>query len=447
MPIDENFKKILMENARDEEAYKKLSKAYEQINEPESDNQIKESGEDSNNEIDKIRENLIKKEKKLQELKYEVAKKKKELDEKHQKVIAHRKIIEDVRRQLKEDKADLQQEIDKYIKNYGNNPFKLRIIDYLWNGEITLEEDGCVRTISSAAAKSINCNVDEVIGKHVEYLADDRVLILDESTSDTTEKPIEFSEKPVEPERATGKILIVNESRDTRDHLVYILKTLGYETITAGSPEVGIQKSILHKPDLIISEFVFSGRGSFQVINKLHASEETMDTPVLATHLKSVSSNPVVLGVVDFLGQRVTEKMIREILERYDIKSGDRVLVVDNDEGRNKLALKVLQDNSIEAAIASNTLEGAAKLAEFTPNLVIISLLLPGFEGFKLLSDLRLSEQFISLPVILIGSDTISHAELKQLLPDSGDTSGIQQDNETLKTIIKKLAGHYIAER
>lgn len=61
------------------------------------------------------------------------------------------------------------------------------------------------------------------------------------------------------------KILIVDDDRDTRSVLSDIIKSEGYEVITAGDGRKALKEIKVHAPDLILLDFKLPGMDGMEV--------------------------------------------------------------------------------------------------------------------------------------------------------------------------------------
>ena len=78
------------------------------------------------------------------------------------------------------------------------------------------------------------------------------------------------------------KILVVEDDFDTRYILSLILKTEGYEVITAGDGECALAVAGEQKPDLIITDISMPRLNGIELTRKLRLKEEMAALPILA---------------------------------------------------------------------------------------------------------------------------------------------------------------------
>ncbi len=94
------------------------------------------------------------------------------------------------------------------------------------------------------------------------------------------------------------------------------------------------------------------------------------------------------------------------------------VLVVDDDRAISRLIRQNLEDDGIRVIEAATGLDGIRILQEEGADLIILDLKLPDFNGWGILSLLRLTEPWRHIPVIMVSAEPPDTAFIKQLRPD-----------------------------
>ncbi len=79
----------------------------------------------------------------------------------------------------------------------------------------------------------------------------------------------------------TERILVVDDSPDSRALMGHILKRAGYEVLEAEDGAEGLQQSFTASPDLILLDIVMPGMDGFEVCSLLKSDGRTRDIPVI----------------------------------------------------------------------------------------------------------------------------------------------------------------------
>jgi two-component system cell cycle response regulator DivK len=78
------------------------------------------------------------------------------------------------------------------------------------------------------------------------------------------------------------KILIVDDNQDSRELVVKILKTRGYQTIEALDGEEALEKAVAERPDLILMDRSLPKIDGYEVTRRLKNQDEFKDIPIVA---------------------------------------------------------------------------------------------------------------------------------------------------------------------
>lgn len=104
------------------------------------------------------------------------------------------------------------------------------------------------------------------------------------------------------------------------------------------------------------------------------------------------------------------------ILETKDIDLTNlKALIVEDSEAAIIQIKDILQSNKIETEIAHNGKEAIEILNSYTPDLIILDLMMPEIDGFETLKQIRSMEKTSNIPVIILTAKFITKAELSEL--------------------------------
>ncbi|MDQ2696431.1 MAG: response regulator [Pseudomonadota bacterium] len=90
-----------------------------------------------------------------------------------------------------------------------------------------------------------------------------------------------------------ARILIVDDSATEIFVLTRMLGEHGYEILTAGSGEEGVQKARQEKPDLILMDVVMPGMNGFQATRRLAKDPATAKIPVIMVTTKDQETDRI----------------------------------------------------------------------------------------------------------------------------------------------------------
>ncbi len=78
------------------------------------------------------------------------------------------------------------------------------------------------------------------------------------------------------------KILVVDDTVDTRDLVHLYLKTAGYTVFMAADGGEGLYQAKMDEPDLIITDINMPNLDGFAMIRELRATEQGANIPIIA---------------------------------------------------------------------------------------------------------------------------------------------------------------------
>ncbi|RJP73246.1 MAG: response regulator [Ignavibacteriales bacterium] len=83
-----------------------------------------------------------------------------------------------------------------------------------------------------------------------------------------------------------------------------------------------------------------------------------------------------------------------------------RILVIDDSDIIQKALKSFLQDFDIEVFTCGNGLEGIQTAVEVKPSLIFLDLLMPNFDGIKMLQVKNVLKEIKDIPVVIISANT-----------------------------------------
>lgn len=83
-----------------------------------------------------------------------------------------------------------------------------------------------------------------------------------------------------------------------------------------------------------------------------------------------------------------------------------RILVIDDSDIIQRALKSFLQDFDIEVFTCSNGLEGIQTAVEVKPNLIFLDLMMPNFDGIKMLQVKNVLKEIKDIPVVIISANT-----------------------------------------
>lgn len=81
-----------------------------------------------------------------------------------------------------------------------------------------------------------------------------------------------------------------------------------------------------------------------------------------------------------------------------------KILIVEDSNTTRKIIDRILTEGGYETAEAANGMEALAEMSHNRPDLILLDIIMPGMDGYKVLSLIKKSEDSKDIPVILLTS-------------------------------------------
>ncbi len=230
-------------------------------------------------------------------------------------------------------------------------------------------------------------------------------------------------------------ILIIEDEKTLSSLLKEKLTSAGYRVEEAHDGKEGLIKISQEKPDLVLLDILMPEVSGFDVLEDLNKSGAIKELSVI---IISNSGQPVeidralALGVKDYLikveftPEEVLEKVSKQIGSGLNTKvdnlpTGDEVIVPEEASttkaiGTDKYILLVEDDKFLSGLlykkmsqefkieVTGNGAEAFNKIKEGLPSLILLDLMLPDIDGFKILEILKNDERTKNIPVLILSN-------------------------------------------
>lgn len=113
------------------------------------------------------------------------------------------------------------------------------------------------------------------------------------------------------------------------------------------------------------------------------------------------------------------------MVTKYKIMVKQNILIVDDSETNLVLLEAILEDDGFNVKTAYSTKEAEQTLKSYTPELILLDLLMPNENGFDLLRKLKANDHFKNIPIIIVTA--FANLENKVIAKDLGAADVIEK--------------------
>lgn len=114
-----------------------------------------------------------------------------------------------------------------------------------------------------------------------------------------------------------------------------------------------------------------------------------------------------------------------------------KILIVEDEKDLVTLLSKALEKEDFEVIYARNGVDGLSMAKEYTPDIVLLDLDIPGIDGLTVLEKLREDEKSKNIPVIIF-SNSADVSDLSKAI-DQGVLCYLVKSNWKIEDVIKKI--------
>jgi PAS domain S-box-containing protein len=266
----------------------------------------------------------------------------------------------------------------------------------------------------------------------------------------------------------TLRVLIVDDNATAREILAEMLAAFGFEIDQAGTGQTAIalleQADNATPYDLVLMDWKMPGMDGVDTIRAIQNNGTITHVPTLimvtAYGREGAQQAAADLNLAGFLTKPVTPSMLldtimqavgREIAastraagrqeEASDAVArlrGMRVLLVEDNEINQELALELLTSNGMSVAVANNGQEALELLERDRYDGVLMDCQMPVMDGYEATRRIRAQAQFAQLPVIAMTANVMTGDRDKALEAGMNDHIGKPINVREMFTVMAK---------
>jgi two-component system response regulator VicR len=118
-----------------------------------------------------------------------------------------------------------------------------------------------------------------------------------------------------------------------------------------------------------------------------------------------------------------------------------RILIVDDELGVREFLSESLQQRGYETSTAADGEEGLEQTERFQPDLILLDVMMPVMDGWKMLTNLRARDKTRNIPVVMLTAKSDTQALFKSEEHRVADYFIKPINIEELITFIKRYEG------
>ncbi len=214
-------------------------------------------------------------------------------------------------------------------------------------------------------------------------------------------------------------VLLIEDDRRSVELLTLYLEGAGFEVITCGDGEVGLETARQLRPAAIVLDIMLPRLDGWDFLALAKGDEATAHIPVVIVSMLDERGKGFALGAADYLVKPVSRDDLLATLRRLTAavqgNGSCTVLAIDDDPLAVELIETVLRAEGFTVVGVLGGEDGVAAAKAQRPGLIILDLLMPGVDGFEVVDRLRADPATADIPVVILTSKTIEPSDRERL--------------------------------
>ncbi|MBZ0284589.1 MAG: response regulator [Anaerolineae bacterium] len=240
------------------------------------------------------------------------------------------------------------------------------------------------------------------------------VKVEDDSVFAPTKVDPEVKMMPIPVGAST--VLVIDDDPSVRELVTRFLTKEGFNVRTASSGQDGLKAARDRRPDVITLDVMMPGMDGWAVLNALKADSELASIPVVMMTIVSDKNLGYALGASDYLTKPIDRDKLVTTLRKYECNDPMcKIMVVDDEPQIREIVHRMLEKEGYEVTEAIDGKDALEKLPLVKPEVILLDLMMPRMDGFEFLAQMRQSDEWNKLPVIVITARDLSTEDRQKL--------------------------------
>jgi PAS domain S-box-containing protein len=219
----------------------------------------------------------------------------------------------------------------------------------------------------------------------------------------------------IEPRGQVATILCVDDEPDVLKFLRFTFEDVGYKVVLAADHDAALEAANLCQPDLICLDLCMPEKDGYAVMKALRGNPALARVPVVVLSISREEARVLAAGAHCYLAKPVdSDDLVVTVRELLALETGS-VLIVEDDPDTRRLLSLTLAEHGLQSRTAANGREALDRLAEATPDAIVLDLVMPVMDGFAFLERVQLDPVWSKVPVVILTSKTLDPAEFGRL--------------------------------
>ncbi len=213
-------------------------------------------------------------------------------------------------------------------------------------------------------------------------------------------------------------VLIIDDDPYVHDVMKRFLNKHGFAVKMAFNGLDGIRMAREIMPDAITLDVVMPGIDGWNVLGILKADPKTSSIPIIMITIDGSKEAGYALGVNDFLTKPINRNRLLKSLNQHrrtDTLANSHILIIEDEADARQMLRWMLEKEQCTVWEADNGQVALDRIAQSTPDLILLDLMMPEMDGFEFVEALRRLYPGWKVPIVVITAMTLSAHDRERL--------------------------------
>lgn len=277
-----------------------------------------------------------------------------------------------------------------------------------------------------------------------------KFVILASNTKSKDGYHLEFSNEVIKSRNSSISIYIVDDDQYIHEELKIQLENFGYKVSSFQNTQNFENAALENAPDIVLMDVMFpdENHGGISSISRI---KRDVKKPFILFFISSkddfvTRANAIRVGCEGFFTKPVDMISLLDKLEYLTDKKGSdetQILMLDDKVGFYNKHLDSLSTSGIHTYFINNPELTLEAMAEFRPDIVLLDLDMPDYNGLEVGKVIRQMDEHLSVPIIFLSEENEDNFSIETLDTGVEDVVSKNISQEDLITKIQNKAQHY----
>jgi CheY-like chemotaxis protein len=198
-----------------------------------------------------------------------------------------------------------------------------------------------------------------------------------------------------------NKVLVIEDDYASSKLLDANLKKWGYEPTLVNSAQQTLKVLQKERFLAILMDIIIPDSNGLELLQKIRSLKNARTTPVIILSVEAEQQRAFLMGTVEYFTKPINYKYLVEVLNNYRLRKDSSILVVDDDVPTLNLLKEAVERLGFRAVAFSDSTQVMNAIRNQHLDIAIIDLDMPGVSGVELIENIKSTDEFKNLPVII----------------------------------------------